>query len=75
VSCAPKYRHFASEEKQELLSTLVFKGKPNDRQAALNRRAENLRSTQRHKIKRLFVPLASIVSGIPLYYEIHESHS
>jgi|CZKR01.1.fsa_nt_gi DUF1680 family protein len=71
------YRHFTSEEKQEPLPTLQFKGKPSDPASWLEPASGRLtfRAASQNQAVA-FVPLSNIVhERYSVYHEIHESNS
>src|SRR5262252_4669021 len=71
------YRHFASEEKQEPLPTLQFKGKPSDPASWLEPESGKLTfHAESQNRAEVFVPLSSIVhERYSVYHEIHEGKS
>jgi len=71
------YRHFASEENQEALPTLQFRGKVSDPASWLGPASGKLTfrgASQNQTV--VFVPLSSIVhERYSVYHEIHDSNS
>jgi hypothetical protein len=71
------YRHFASEENQEALPTLQFRGKVSDPASWLgpaNGKLTFRGASQNQTVA--FVPLSSIVhERYSVYHEIHDSNS